>query len=540
MLELPKWRPPVSYGCRRGADDHFQRTGRASRSIEAGKQALEVLHHQNNRSLNRGDQEQSVSEFSDIAVETCSFALQAGHDPAEALEILEMGRGAILGLLIEDRSLISELAVAYPETAALFEKLRDDIREPVRTGMDAGSRYEVVAQRDRTVQALDQCLKDIRALPGQERFLRGPSAAQLRDRTIEGSIVIVSIASLRSDAIMVSQSAIKTLPLPELSQVKVKEWIQQETTRYRTRPEKGEKNRSYCEFLKWLWSGCVAPILQELNVANEPTSAILPRIWWIGAGLAAFLPFYAAGDHSSASTENTYSRAISSYAPTIKALGYARERSSVVQKLNTEEPELLVVLMPTTPNVGDQAVGDLKVTEELSEIQNTVMPILPVQSLLHPSCNKVLQKLSQCDMAHFACHGVSDPNDPSNSYLILQRPGEDPGSLPIADKLTVQQISDSTLGRARIAYLSACSTAENRAERLADEVIHLASGFQVAGFPHVIGSLWPSDDTVCVKVARMFYQRIAVASALHDAVMEIRTRWPKQPLLWAQYIHIGA
>lgn len=48
------------------------------------------------------------------------------------------------------------------------------------------------------------------------------------------------------------------------------------------------------------------------------------------------------------------------------------------------------------------------------------------------------------------------------------------------DKLNVRQISDVHLEGARMAYLSACSTAENRARTLLDEVVHLASGFQMA------------------------------------------------------------
>jgi CHAT domain-containing protein len=57
------------------------------------------------------------------------------------------------------------------------------------------------------------------------------------------------------------------------------------------------------------------------------------------------------------------------------------------------------------------------------------------------------------------------------------------------------------LSQTIFAYLSACSTAENRASRLQDEVVHLASGFQVAGFSHVIASMRSSNDKVCVEMA---------------------------------------
>ncbi|KAK3934876.1 CHAT domain-containing protein [Diplogelasinospora grovesii] len=118
------------------------------------------------------------------------------------------------------------------------------------------------------------------------------------------------------------------------------------------------------------------------------------------------------------------------------------------------------------------------------------------------------------------------------------------------DRLTVRRVSELSLAGARLAYLSACSTVENKAARLADEVIHVVSGFQVAGFPHVVGCLWPSIDRVCVEVARRFYSSLgqgsqgwddrAVASSLREAVMAVRATEMGMPLAWAQFVHYGA
>ena len=107
-----------------------------------------------------------------------------------------------------------------------------------------------------------------------------------------------------------------------------------------------------------------------------------------------------------------------------------------------------------------------------------------------------------------------------------------------------------SLAYARIAYLSACSTAENKAARLSDEVIHVVSGFQVAGFPHVVGCLWPSNDRVCVEIASGFYGSLfrkgtgwngrEVASAVWEAIMAVRELEMDMPLAWAQFVHFGA
>ncbi|OCK75295.1 hypothetical protein K432DRAFT_308871 [Lepidopterella palustris CBS 459.81] len=105
--------------------------------------------------------------------------------------------------------------------------------------------------------------------------------------------------------------------------------------------------------------------------------------------------------------------------------------------------------------------------------------------------------------------------------------------------------------RAWIAYLSACSTAGMRTSRLADQGLYTSGAFQVAGFAHVVGSLWPVNDEVCVDVARVFYERRItpqgepgqnrrVAAALREAVLHIRQRDPSSWRKWGAYIHSGA
>ncbi|KAK3689124.1 CHAT domain-containing protein, partial [Podospora appendiculata] len=106
--------------------------------------------------------------------------------------------------------------------------------------------------------------------------------------------------------------------------------------------------------------------------------------------------------------------------------------------------------------------------------------------------------------------------------------------------------------RAWLAFLSACSTAEVAVSALASEGIHLASAFQLAGFPHVVGSLWPVDDDVCVDVAGKFYRELLVseganagndgrvARALREAVVGVRKEHPDTPGLWAPFAHFGA
>lgn len=139
-------------------------------------------------------------------------------------------------------------------------------------------------------------------------------------------------------------------------------------------------------------------------------------------------------------------------------------------------------------------------------------------------------------------HGDHDPTDPSRSLLYLH----DHKSAP----LTVASVASINLEYAQLAYLSACNTALSMDVDLLDEAIHLTSTFQLAGFRHVVGTLWTIDDDIAVEIARDFYTALYdargalntahAAYALHHAVRQQRNQLPDTPSLWAAYIHAGA
>jgi CHAT domain-containing protein len=236
------------------------------------------------------------------------------------------------------------------------------------------------------------------------------------------------------------------------------------------------------------------------------------------------------------------SKVISSYTPSIKALAYARNRASRTAEAHGS---LLIATMATTPGLGDLPGVD----KERDKVLRVTDGCLPTEPLEMPNVDKVVESLQRCSIAHFACHGATDHSDPFQSGLLLQKTkGSEPAAV---EKLTVKKISELNLVHARLAYLSACSTAANRAILLTDEVIHVVSGFQVAGFPHVVGCLWPSVDRVCTEVAEKFYSSLFrrggarwtdrdVASALREAVMGVMAEDVGMPLNWAQFVHYGA
>jgi hypothetical protein len=474
----------------------------------------------------------------------CALLLETNRQ-LEALKYLERGRTVIIGQLLDARSDLSSLRERSPDIAARYQKLLDEINASLRESEQNPIQAQDLS-RSRALAQLEACILEIRAIAGHERFLLGQTIDEMQRCAVGGTIVIINITELRSDAILVSPSAIKANNLPNLKASEAKVWLGKQWKG--RRHEKTQKNEEYLEYLSWLWEVCVKNIVQEVCISQDTTDR-LPRIWWIGSGLASSMPFHAAGKHTIDSIENALSVTISSYTPSIRALAYSQRR---VKPSRGVRGSLLLVTMPSTPgdSTGEGAKPKSNLPNVVKEMKTVIelgkgMKIDPREA---PSVEQVLEGMKDCCIAHFACHGYTNHQDPSNSGLILQK-SED-GRLK-QDRLTVRDISALKLTNARVAYLSACSTAENKGTQLADEVIHVVSGFQVAGFPHVVGCLWPSNDRVCLEVASRFYSSLLregstewddrmVASAVRDAVQAARAAELRSPLDWAPFIHYGA
>ena len=517
--------------------------------------AMKLLPLVCGRYLSREDQQYAISEISGLAADACSLSLKNCH-VHQGLQQLEFGRGIILGYLMDSRSHLTELENDHPCLADEYDALRfkayTDIQEeePVH-------RAQLLRERREAATRLETCLNRIRLESGYERFLLEPTVDELQQSASEGPIVIVNATDIGCDAIIVSASKVQAIALPEMNSSQAPFFFQQKLKSYRADHQQWRKYKRDIEddtvganvdHMSWLWFRCVKPILKELKDNQASNSHELPRVWWIGTGVANSFPFHAAGQYnkeleSYQDSENTLSCIIPSYTPTIKALSFARSRASRAATIDRNETSILIVAMSTTPGYRSLPGVD---SEKLA-IQQMTKYFSRIKTLESPTVEHVLESITGYDIAHFACHGSVDPEDPSNSHLLLQKSGP---SGPVVDELTVSQISKRNIsGQTWIAYLSACSTAGVETKTLADECLHLASGFQVAGFAHVIGSLWRANDDVCVLLAQSFYRSLtksgtkrsnrAVAEALRNAILEIRSD-SQDPELWAPFVHFGA
>lgn len=567
----------------RAAQAAASMTGRTTPDLAADllSGAVRLLPEVADRRLRRGDRQHAMGEWSGLAGDAAALALTArGHTPADravrALQLLETGRGVLHSQVLDLRSDLAELRECHPDLARRFEALRDEIDRPTDA---TASPAELLGQVSAAVRAVDAeerrrglvgqlqaTLDRIRAQDGFASFARPPAVGELLAQAALGPVVSFNVSRYRSDALLLTSDGIKSLSLPDLTYDLVVDRIQtfhqalETVADPRTTPfARKTAQATLHTVLEWLWDAAAEPVLHSLGFTDEPSpEQPWPRVWWAPGGLLSLLPLHAAGHHSDLpraslgdrERRTVMDRVVSSYTTTIRALHHARRHHTYAPSVSRS----LIVAMPTTPGIRGRL-------DHVVEEATLLCSLLPKPTLLiepdvaaggttgpeleiRPTKARVLETLSDCGIVHFACHGAHDPVDPSRSMLLLHDHEHDP--------LTVASLAEMRMESAQLAYLSACRTAFMDSVELIDEAIHLTSAFQLAGFPHVIGTLWEINDEVASRVAADFYAELGIAGtrlgglamdaaarALHNTARKIRDQYPKAPYLWAGYLHAG-
>ncbi|MGA5171265.1 CHAT domain-containing protein [Streptomyces lavendulocolor] len=563
------------------------RLGRYAAAAESAEEAVLLLPQAAARRLGRRDRQQAIGRYAGLAGTAAALALEAAApDDPEAAEraagLLEVGRAVLLGQALEVRGDLAELTERRPELAARFRELREHLDQP--EAVEIGMRDRVqpgggTDARHYLNQELVELLRIIRSLPGLNRFGLPPSPAELREAAAEGPIVLINVNGQRSDAILITPDRVRALPLPGLTPDAVARQVEAfDRALGRTSSDESAEERStmLAGVLQWLWDNAAGPVLTALGHTRTPGPADAdihaathktqqpswPRIWWAPGGLLGTLPLHAAGHHTEkpadpAQRRTVLDRVVSSYTPTVRALRHARERAR--GPIDHSTAHSLVVAMPATPGLPNdgrlwQVDDEVRaVRRHLPDAEVLLGPEPDSSSTggpdMVPTRANVLVRLPRSAIAHFACHGTTDPDDPSRSLLLLHDHATHP--------LTVAQLAPVLHDCAQLAYLSACSTAVTHADTLVDEAIHLATAFQITGYPRVIGTLWTIKDNIAVTMADLFYRGLALgngpldpgrsAYALHHAVRSIRDGYglpqgfhrAATPALWAAHIHVG-
>ncbi|KAH0829397.1 hypothetical protein FOPE_10120 [Fonsecaea pedrosoi] len=476
-------------------------------------EAVHLLPKVSPRSLKQTDKQSRLVNHAGIASMAAATALNAGESASRALQLLELGRGVIAGSLMEMRGTISHLEKKHPDWAKTFASLRDELDSPVDMSLaseDKATSSESQAKRRREAdEKLNQLIETIRAEPDFHRFLLPPDTNQLMAAANPHHVIVVNLSSYRSDAFLIEGHQIRTLPLPRL----VLEDVQVRAQNIKDTQVEADS------LLEWLWDVIARPCLDELGFDGPPSSKDYPRVWWVPTGYITKFPLHAAGRHGQGSFETVLDRVMSSYSTSVRALAHLREQSLT----QLASPRALLVAMQDTPGAYRLpfAADEVNMLRGLCKSMG-IEPVEPTRR------NKdVVTHLPGCEIFHFAGHGYTDPRDPSKSFLLLEDGKDKP--------LTVASLLDMNFRDHPpfLAYLSACGTGRTEDGRLVDESIHLIGAFQLAGFRHVIGTLWEVIDDICVEMAKFTYDGMkegrmtddSVCRGLHIATTMLRDRW---------------
>ncbi|MEA2604450.1 MAG: hypothetical protein QOF89_5442 [Acidobacteriota bacterium] len=142
---------------------------------------------------------------------------------------------------------------------------------------------------------------------------------------------------------------------------------------------------------------------------------------------------------------------------------------------------------------------------------------------------------------HFATHAVADMQNPELSGLMLSQ--VDAEGHPQEGFLGLSDIYELDLD-ADLVVLSGCRTAMGKEVR-GEGLMGLTRGFQYAGVPRVVASLWRVQDRATAELMTRFYRamwrdHLAPAAALRAAQKSLR-REPRyrDPYSWAGFVLQG-
>ena len=278
--------------------------------------------------------------------------------------------------------------------------------------------------------------------------------------------------------------------------------------------------------------------IDSFTCVSEQTPGDLPRIFWCPTGPFAFLPIHAAGLYGPQSSEpgrKVSDFVISSYVPTLSILVPLTPKP---EGATSDGVRLLTVPQPSSDGQSSLRGVEIELNHIRAVIQNAPSARTTLLESSMGTVEEVLALMKDADWVHFACHGIQDADDPTESGLCL------------ADRrrLKLRDIIALSRPRGGLAFLSACQTAMGDKD-LSDEAVHIAAGMLFAGYGGVVGTMWSISDRLAPRVAKDVYEHLfqkgtrpdyrEAARALHDAVGRLRDRGTTPFVEWLPFIHVG-
>ncbi|MDP9352172.1 MAG: CHAT domain-containing protein [Chloroflexota bacterium] len=215
-----------------------------------------------------------------------------------------------------------------------------------------------------------------------------------------------------------------------------------------------------------------------------------------------------------------------SFAPSLSALRVTRDQAHKSgAKGAGRRSRLLSVAYPGIPHTEDYLSGVMGEAEIIGRYFDEVTPLH--DDAATPAA--VIELARGQDVVYFGCHGLFDPDAPSESGLMLS-----------GGWLTVQRIvAEFRLDQAYLVTAAACQSGQMEV-RQGEEHVGLLQALMTAGVRSVAAGLWKVDDVATRALFGAFYTGVAAscppARALADAARCVRERpgW-EHPYYWAAF-----
>ncbi|CAH0024920.1 unnamed protein product [Clonostachys rhizophaga] len=483
--------------------------------------SIDLIPQLSIRLLRQSEKQYIARVFSDLATRAVGFALTYHEEKRDkvpegddglwsAIHLMERSRGIIATSLDDIRADVDILGDRLPGLVGDITRLRQELEQlelDDRLGANSNGLNLQFQRRYEIGLDLEMLYLKMKKEPEFDKDIFTSVSDMVEIAGDRGPIIIINVMVFRSDAIIITKKdrgcKPHHVPLLGLQHAEI-------ISKLKT------GNLGLPSVLEWLWDTVAAPVLSALGFNGPPSNNDWPHIWWIPTGPLTAFPLHAAGYHMSNTGETVMDRVMSSYSSSVKAITEGRRRST---KPVSRHKRALLVGMSNTP-------GYIRLPYAADEIEAVhgcckSMGISTVE--LTQENETVLGSMKNCDIFHFAGHGYTDYNDPSQSYLALK----DPMTVDALLKLNLYETQPF------LAFLSACGTGRAKDSKLFDESIHLINSFKLAGFRNVIGTLWEVRDKACVDVARITYELLnrdgltddAVCRGLHEATRRMRDQW---------------
>lgn len=268
-----------------------------AQAMEGMATAVDLLPLLARRGLDRAQRDRLLADCAGLAQDAAAAALAAGR-PEQAVELLERGRSVLWSQLLEQNTELDALRVAAPALAARLDQVRSALDTPDDTGAaalpavppftgpGAGTpppavpprpvwleHHDAADRRMAPAQEWEGLVEEVRSLPGFENFLRRPRLRELQS-ALPGPVVLVNVSTLRCDALIVTGSAVRVVPLPGLTARDA----QTRVTRFLTVLGDADRavgiaarmvrEQTLLDILEWLWDAVADRVLEALHLTS--------------------------------------------------------------------------------------------------------------------------------------------------------------------------------------------------------------------------------------------------------------------------------